>query len=137
MLSGQHADVASILTNVECLAGGLATYGAWNRRALAIYGGLLLLLCFPLFRGWGKIVVEIKLPPRTRGFLRIKLGTTPEKTTGEKGKERTRDGRLRLGRVGWKHERICLRPVCASLDQVRVLPRVHKRALPGRQNEVV
>ncbi|MBW1685273.1 MAG: tetratricopeptide repeat protein, partial [Deltaproteobacteria bacterium] len=95
MLSGQHPDVASILTDVECLAGGLATYGAWNRRALAIYGGLLLLLCFPLFRGWGKVVVEIKLPPRTRGFLRIKLGTKPEKTTGEKGKAKKRDGRLR------------------------------------------
>jgi type IV pilus assembly protein PilF len=95
MLSGQHADIASILTDVECLTGGLATYGAWNRRALAIYGGLLLLLCFPLLRGWGGIVVEIKLPPRTRGFLRIKLGTKPEKATDEKGKAKKKDGRLR------------------------------------------
>ena len=94
MLSGQHPDVASILTDVECLAGGLAKYGAWNRRALAIYGGLLLLLCFPLFRGWGTIVVEIKLPPRTRGFLRIKLGTKPEKPTDERGKAKKKDGRL-------------------------------------------
>jgi tetratricopeptide (TPR) repeat protein len=97
MLAGRHAGVASILVNVECLAGGQGLYSAWNSRALSIFGCALALLCFPLVRGWGSLVVEIKLPPRTKGFLRIKIGLKPE----EAGKQESarqkpdRGGRLR------------------------------------------
>ena len=141
MLSGQHPDVASILTDVECLAGGLATYGAWNRRALAIYGGLLLLLCFPLFRGWGRVVVEIKLPPRTRGFLRIKLGTKPEKASDEKGKaKKTRRSAAPLAALaqplseahGGSGDRLSLDPrPQARLLRHRARPALRRDGRPG------
>jgi tetratricopeptide (TPR) repeat protein len=99
MLSGRHADVASILMDVECIASGLQAAGTWNRRALGLYAALSLLLLFPLLRGWGTVVVAIKLPPRTRGFLRIKIGRKPEPVSDDKAKKRAAkklaDGRLR------------------------------------------
>jgi tetratricopeptide (TPR) repeat protein len=96
MLSGRHPDVVSILTDVECLPGGLAAHGAWNRRALAVYGAAALLFVFPLLRGWGSLVVEIKLPPRTRGFLRIRIARRPQEVKDDRAAgRRRRDGRLR------------------------------------------
>jgi tetratricopeptide (TPR) repeat protein len=96
MLSGQHADVASILADQACLADGLAQAGIWNRRALAIYAALGLLVLFPVLRGWGTLVVTIKLPPRTRGFLHIRIGRKPQPATQEKPRRKKRDeGRLR------------------------------------------
>jgi tetratricopeptide (TPR) repeat protein len=98
MLSGQHPDVVSILMDVECLAGGTDAHLTWNRRALALYGCLLVLLGFPLLRGWGTLLVEIKLPPRTKGFLRIKIGTKPEEAGDENSAKLKKDGGGRLRR---------------------------------------
>jgi tetratricopeptide (TPR) repeat protein len=93
MLSGQHPDLASILVDVECLAQGDARFGMWNRRALALCAALCLLLLRPLLRGWGTLVVEIRLPARSRGFFHIKIGRRPEKVQKER-KRPKRDGRL-------------------------------------------
>jgi hypothetical protein len=96
MLSGQHGDVASVLADAECIGDGLVHAGVWNRRAFPIYGVLALLLLYPVLRGWGTIVVAIKLPPKTKGFLAIRVGRQPEPATSEKPRRVRRDeGRLR------------------------------------------
>jgi tetratricopeptide (TPR) repeat protein len=77
MLSGALPEYVSIFHDRECFEGGLDDHGIWNRRAMPIYGALLLLLLFPVLRGWGSIVVDIKLPARTKGFLSIKIGNQP------------------------------------------------------------
>jgi tetratricopeptide (TPR) repeat protein len=98
MLLGRHPELASILLDVECLPQGMQRLARWNERALALYGLLALLLCFPLLRGWGRLVVEIKLPPRTRGFLHIKIGRKPEEAGGEQSRRKRPDGGGRLRR---------------------------------------
>ena len=97
MLSGGFTEVPSILVDVECLAGGVEAYGVWNARALLAYVALALLLLYPVLRGWGTIVVLIKLPPQTKGFLRIRIGSKPEKVQDEEEQKRQRkrvSGRL-------------------------------------------
>jgi tetratricopeptide (TPR) repeat protein len=96
MLSGQHADVASILADTGCVASALEVAGAWNRRALLAYAALGCLLLFPILRGWGTLVVTIRLPPRTKGFLHIRIGRKPAPAAGESPRRPARDeGRLR------------------------------------------
>jgi tetratricopeptide (TPR) repeat protein len=76
MLSGTHVDLVNILADAECLPGPMEAYGVWNLRAAGVYAVLLVLLVGPILRGFGTIVVEINLPPRTKGFLDIRISTT-------------------------------------------------------------
>jgi tetratricopeptide (TPR) repeat protein len=96
MLSGRHPDVASVVAEQACLPDGLRLAGAWNERALPIYAALALLLVYPLLRGFGTLVVTIKLPARTRGFLAIRIGRKPEPAeSATKRRPRRDEGRLR------------------------------------------
>jgi tetratricopeptide (TPR) repeat protein len=97
MLSGGFTEVSSILVDIECLAGGIDAHGVWNARAMLVYAALALLLLYPVLRGWGTITVLIKLPPQTKGFLRIRIGGKPEKVQDEEELKRQRkraEGRL-------------------------------------------
>jgi tetratricopeptide (TPR) repeat protein len=95
MLSGRDADVVSILYAVECLPAASAAHLAWNPRALAIYGVLVLLAIVRLVRGWGTLVVSIELPPRTRGFLHIRIASKPQQIGEARRKTGRNEGRLR------------------------------------------
>ncbi len=90
MLSGGYKELSSILVDVECLSSGAGVQRAWNARAIGVYAALAMLLCFPVVRGWGTIVVAIKLPPRTKGFLRIRISTKPEKVRDAEQEKRER-----------------------------------------------
>ena len=97
MLSGSYTELPSILVDIECLAGGAEAQRVWNARAFAVYGALVLLLLYPVVRGWGTIVVSIKLPPSTKGFLRIRISGKPEKVQDAEQEKRERkraSGRL-------------------------------------------
>jgi len=95
MLLGSHADVASILVALECLPGALTSYGTWNVRAAGAFGLLSLFLLFPMLRGWGTLKVEIRLPPRTKGVLAIKVGRKPLDTADEKRRQMKRESAWR------------------------------------------
>jgi tetratricopeptide (TPR) repeat protein len=95
MLSGQHPDVVSILANQQCIATGLRSHGAWNERALAIYGTLCLLMLIRIIRGWGRVEVSIKLPPKTKGFFAIRVSKSEDEVPTEKTKTKTDTGRLK------------------------------------------
>jgi tetratricopeptide (TPR) repeat protein len=71
LLMGREAEAASILSNTDCLDGGFESYGRWNAPAFALYAVLALFALWPVIRGWGQIVVQIKLPDRTKGFFSI------------------------------------------------------------------
>jgi tetratricopeptide (TPR) repeat protein len=86
MLNGQHPDVVTILANRECIAAGLQNHGVWNERALAIYGAVCLFLLFPALRGWGRVDVTIKLPPKTKGFFAIRVSKNEDDIPTEKKK---------------------------------------------------
>ena len=90
MLSGAFTETPSILFDIECLAGGTAAHGVWNARVLLVYGLLALLVLYPVLRGWGTIVVQIKLPAKTKGFLRIRISTKPEKVVDAEQQKRER-----------------------------------------------
>ena len=91
MLAGAFTEVPTILVDVECLAGGVEAHGVWNARALVAYLALALLLLYPVLRGWGTVVVLIKLPPQTKGFLRIRIGSKPEKVQDAEELKRQRN----------------------------------------------
>jgi len=95
MLSGQHADLASILVATDCLPAGASNHGAWNHRAAGVYAALLLLLLFPALRGWGRVLVKIELPPKTKGFLSIHVTRKPKPARGTEKKRRMGNGRLK------------------------------------------
>jgi tetratricopeptide (TPR) repeat protein len=78
LLLGRDAETASILSNFECLDGGFEAYGSLNLLALPVYAAVFILLTWPLFRGWGQIVVRIKLPERTKGLLSIHITKRPD-----------------------------------------------------------
>jgi tetratricopeptide (TPR) repeat protein len=78
MLSGNEPDMASILANVECLAGGHLAYGRGNPIAMGIAAALGFLLLFPLLRGWGTLQVSIEVPQRTKGFFSIHINEKPD-----------------------------------------------------------
>jgi tetratricopeptide (TPR) repeat protein len=90
MLSGGYTELPSILVDVECIAGAESLLGVWNLRAFAAYAALVLLSLYPLLRGWGTIVVRIKLPPRTKGFFRIRIGRKPEPVQDAEAEKRRR-----------------------------------------------
>jgi tetratricopeptide (TPR) repeat protein len=90
MLSGSFTEVPSILVDIECLAGGTEAHGVWNARALIAYAVLALLMLYPLLRGWGTIVVQIKVPAQTKGFLRIRISSKPEKVVDAEQQKRER-----------------------------------------------
>ncbi|MGI9591218.1 MAG: protein kinase domain-containing protein [Myxococcota bacterium] len=94
MLSGSVDSDVSILQDRECFAGRLSEHMAWNPRAAIAYVLFLVLLVYPVVRGWGMLVVEIKLPPKTKGFLHIKIGNRPEPVRSD-GREVKKDGPLR------------------------------------------
>jgi tetratricopeptide (TPR) repeat protein len=97
MLSGSFTEAPAILVDMECLAGGLEKHGVWNARAAIVYLVLGMLLIYPVLRGWGTIVVQIKLPPQTKGFLRIRISAKPEKVQDaeqEKQRRAAAEGRL-------------------------------------------
>jgi tetratricopeptide (TPR) repeat protein len=94
MLNGQHPDVVSILANQHCIAAGFRDYAVWNERALIIYGAVCLFLLFPMLRGWGKVDVTIKLPPKTKGFFAIRVSKSEDDIPTEK-KKKSDSGRLK------------------------------------------
>jgi tetratricopeptide (TPR) repeat protein len=94
MLNGQIADVVDILANQQCIAAGFRDHGVWNERALATYGVLFLILIFPILRGWGKVSVIIKLPPKTKGFFAIRVAKNADDLPAERSKKLA-DGRLK------------------------------------------
>ncbi|MHC4452745.1 MAG: protein kinase domain-containing protein, partial [Planctomycetota bacterium] len=94
MLSGTAPQDVSILHDGECLSGGLAEHAVLNRRAIAVYVALAVFLVFPIVRGWGTLVVDINLPPRTKGFLHIKIGLRSEPAESER-LEHKKEGRIR------------------------------------------
>jgi len=94
MLNGQIADLVGILANRQCVAAGFRDYGAWNERALAIYGVLVLLLIFPVLRGWGKVEVTIKLPPKTKGYFAIRVAKSADDLPSERSRK-SGNGRLK------------------------------------------
>ena len=53
-----------------------------------------LLVSWPLLRGWGQIVVRIKLPERTKGFMSIYITEKPDQVRREKVDKKT--GREKL-----------------------------------------
>ena len=83
LLMGREAETASILSNTDCLDGGLESYGRWNAVALVLYAALALFVTWPLIRGWGQIVVKIDLPDRTKGFFSIHITRRPDKVKRE------------------------------------------------------
>jgi len=96
MLRGREPEFVTALANLACLPGGTDAHGVWNPRAAALYGGLALLLVFPLVRGWGTLQVSIRVPPRTRGFFDIHVRRRPDRVKAEEaGKRRKPAGRLR------------------------------------------
>jgi tetratricopeptide (TPR) repeat protein len=94
LLSGQHPDVVTIYANRQCVAAGFANHGTWNPRAMGVYSAVALLLIFPLIRGWGRIEVTVKLPPKTKGFFAIRVSKSGDDvpTTKSKGAD---SGRLK------------------------------------------
>jgi tetratricopeptide (TPR) repeat protein len=83
LLLGRASDTASILSNTDCLDGGLDSYGRWNYAAFGIYLLALLLAAWPVLRGWGQIVVKIHLPERTNGFFSIHITRGADKVKRE------------------------------------------------------
>jgi tetratricopeptide (TPR) repeat protein len=94
MLNGQHPDVVTILANHECIAAGFRNHAVWNERALVIYGAAFLFLLFPALRGWGRVDVTIKLPPKTKGFFAIRVSKNEDDIPTEK-KKKGDSGRLK------------------------------------------
>ncbi|MFQ5417870.1 MAG: protein kinase [Myxococcota bacterium] len=94
MLAGSHPDVVSIHANRECIADGMRAFGVWNERAPSVYLAAFILLFFPLLRGWGKIEVRIKVPPKTKGFFAIRVSTKENDLPTERKKSRG-SGRLK------------------------------------------
>jgi tetratricopeptide (TPR) repeat protein len=97
MLSGSFTEAPTILVDLECLPAGMERHGVWNLRAPFVYAAVLLLLLYPVIRGWGTIVVQIKLPARTKGFMRIRISSKPEKVQDqelEKQRRNAQAGRL-------------------------------------------
>jgi len=94
-LSGQHPDVVGILANRQCISAGFQDYGKLNERAAVVYGILGLILLFPILRGWGKVDVTIKVPPKTKGFFAIRVAKTEDEMPSEKSKTKADSGRLR------------------------------------------
>jgi tetratricopeptide (TPR) repeat protein len=83
MLVGNEPEMASILANVECLAGGHLAYARWNPIAIGIAAALGFLILFPLLRGWGTLQVSIELPQRTKGFFSIHINEKPDQVVRE------------------------------------------------------
>jgi tetratricopeptide (TPR) repeat protein len=73
MLAGQLSGNVSALGNRLCLSGGLERYGIWNLRAGGIYLVVLLLIGFPFVRGWGRVLVTFKFPPKTKPLFSVRL----------------------------------------------------------------
>ncbi len=100
LLLGSETRGVRILTDIDCVAGGLAAYGSWNLEALAVYLLLALFAAYPVVRGWGTVVVRIELPEMTKGFFSIhitrKSGQVKRETIDKKtGREKIRaQGRL-------------------------------------------
>jgi tetratricopeptide (TPR) repeat protein len=95
MLNGQHPDVVTILANQHCIAAGFRNHSVWNERALAIYGAVCLFLLFPLLRGWGRVDVTIKLPPKTKGFFAIRVAKNEDELPTDRMKKKSDTGRLK------------------------------------------
>jgi tetratricopeptide (TPR) repeat protein len=98
LLLGSQAEVASILANSDCLEGGLESYGTWNYPAFGAYAVGVLLLLLPAIRGWGTLVVTIRLPERTKGFLSIHITTKPDQVQRERVDKQTGRGKVRASR---------------------------------------
>jgi len=73
LLRGDVPEYVQILAKVDCVSGGLDVWGRWNAAALGLYGLGLLLLARPVLRGWGAVVVRIRLPEKTKGFFSIHI----------------------------------------------------------------
>ncbi|HKC49984.1 MAG TPA: tetratricopeptide repeat protein, partial [Myxococcota bacterium] len=104
-LAGRSAPRARILGNAVCLSPLAQEYLAWNPRAAATWGGLVLLIALALLRGWGSISVVVELPPQTRALFSISVSRRQRKTavtkslkSREKAKWRIEDGLRRLNR---------------------------------------
>jgi len=72
-LAGSVGHEVGIHANSTCVEGDLETLGSWNWVAGGIYAALVLLSIVPLVRGWGTVVVTVRLPPRTRALFSISV----------------------------------------------------------------
>ncbi|MCA9510515.1 MAG: protein kinase [Myxococcales bacterium] len=79
LLEGSDEAEAAALSNVACIPDGVAAYASLNLRALAIYALFVALVVYPFARGWGRVVVRVKLPPKTKALFSISLSKTPRK----------------------------------------------------------
>ncbi len=105
MLSGKRADYAAILANAACPEGGLDAFGAWNTRAFGAYAVALLILLFPVLRGWGTVVVRIDLPPRTKGFFSLRVSKRPDAISAAKKQKQRFEGLRRTLRYLSRYHR--------------------------------
>jgi tetratricopeptide (TPR) repeat protein len=94
MLNSQHPDFVTILANRQCIAAGFRNNAVWNERAFIVYGVMCLFLLFPIIRGWGRVQVLIKLPPKTKGFFAIRVSKNEDDIPTEK-KKKGDSGRLK------------------------------------------
>jgi tetratricopeptide (TPR) repeat protein len=109
LLMGREPEIATILSNVECVADGAEVFGTWNWIAGVAYGLLGLILAMPVLRGWGTLHVSIQLPNHTKGFFSIHITTRPDQVRRDRvdkktGREKTQSIR-RIPDVFRRYER--------------------------------
>jgi tetratricopeptide (TPR) repeat protein len=119
MLIGRESETVSILKNTQCLSGGLGVHGAWNWAAFGIYVFALLVLLYPILRGWGTIVVNITLPARTKGFFSIHITKRADQVSREVDKK---SGREKIRAKGWDILRRYTRHMAPKTTTFRWIP---------------
>ncbi len=86
-LAGQQDHEVEILMNESCLAGGAkGEFGGWNTRAAALPGLFLVLFLYPLIQGWGRVVVNFTLPPKSRALFAVRISRRPGKVKDRSNK---------------------------------------------------
>jgi len=92
-LSGQQDHEVQLLANSACLEGGAnGAYGDWNYYAAAPWSLALLILLYPVLRGWGSVTIDFKLPPKSKALFAVRLSQKPGKVKdrSEKSKGKAR-----------------------------------------------
>jgi tetratricopeptide (TPR) repeat protein len=97
LLVGRDPELVSALSNRDCMRGGLASYGAWNWPAFALYLLTALFIGWPLIRGWGGIQVDIVLPERTKGFFSIHITRRSDAVKKERVSKKSGQKKIKAG----------------------------------------
>jgi tetratricopeptide (TPR) repeat protein len=98
-LSGDSEYDTRALANIACLPADLATHGIFNQKAAGVYVVLLLGLLFLSRRGWGSVVVGLRLPPDTKALFSISVSRRPKRVKSHGS------GKLPSGRAAGRIER--------------------------------